>query len=187
MSPTETIAGTDIRRSPRDPTFVLSSSLTPRNADRSFFFPCRGEKRWEKRGEEKLDGVTQTSECNDSKQVNVKSLNAKTDVSIFINLRYLRLKLLKNKENDKKICDIFHHSFKYIPCYVMSEKSMKRFYFALFDDGLTLKTLKLVYIGFCIQTHNFLFYSTLSYHWFLQPTLRKWLWYFIMRFHSTSR
>ena len=34
----------------------------------------------------------------------------------------------------------------------MSEVSLKRFYFALFDDGLTLKTLKLVYIGFCIQT-----------------------------------
>ena len=27
-----------------------------------------------------------------------KSLNSKTDISIFINLRYLRLKLLKNKE-----------------------------------------------------------------------------------------
>ena len=29
---------------------------------------------------------------------------------------------------------------------------LKRFYFALFDDGLTLKTLNLAYIGFCIQT-----------------------------------
>ena len=34
----------------------------------------------------------------------------------------------------------------------MSEVSLKGFYFALFDDGLTLKTLKLAYIGFCIQT-----------------------------------
>ena len=40
-----------------------------------------------------------------------KSLNAKTDISILINLRYLRLKLLKNKENNKKIID-FHHNFK---------------------------------------------------------------------------
>ena len=72
----------------------------------------------------------------------MKSLNAKTDKSIFINLRYLQLKLLKNKEDHKKICDIFHHYFKNIPCYVMSEVSLKRFYFALFDDGLTLKTLK---------------------------------------------
>ena len=78
----------------------------------------------------------------------VKSLNSKTDISIFINLRYLRLKLLKNKENNKKICHIFHHNFKNINCYVMSEVSLKRFYFALFDDGLTLKTLKLAFIGF---------------------------------------
>ena len=34
----------------------------------------------------------------------------------------------------------------------MSEVSLKRFYFALFDDGLTLKTLKLAFIGFLIQT-----------------------------------
>ena len=71
--------------------------------------------------------------------MNFKSLNSKTDISIFINLRYLRLKLLKNKENN---------NFKHIHCYVMSEVSLKRFYFALFDDGLTLKTLKLAFIGF---------------------------------------
>ena len=52
------------------------------------------------------------------------------------------------KENNKKICHIFHHNFKNIPCYVMSEVSLKMFYFALFDDGLTLKTLKLAFIGF---------------------------------------
>ena len=32
----------------------------------------------------------------------------------------------------------------------MSEVSLKRFYFALFDDGLTLKTFKLAFIGFCL-------------------------------------
>ena len=37
----------------------------------------------------------------------MKSLNSKTDISIFINLRYLQLKLLKNKENNNKICHIF--------------------------------------------------------------------------------
>ena len=99
----------------------------------------------------------------------MKSLNSKTDISIFINLRYLRLKLLKNKENNKKICHIFHHNFKSIRCYVMSEVSLKRFYFALFDDGLTLKTLKLAFINFLIQTLHiylqlfFLFYSFLLY------------------------
>ena len=80
--------------------------------------------------------------------INYEELNSKTDISIFINLRYLRLKLLKNKENNKKICHIFHHNFKNIPCYVMSEVSFKRFYFALFDDRLTLKTLKLAFIIF---------------------------------------
>ena len=82
----------------------------------------------------------------------MKSLNSKTDISIIINLRYLRLKLLKNKENTKKICHIFHHNFKNIPCYVMSEVSLKRFNFSIFDDELTLKTLKLAFIGFLIQT-----------------------------------
>ena len=81
-------------------------------------------------------------------RIKTKSLNAKTDISIFINLRYLRLKLLKNNENNKKICHIFHHNFKDIPCYVMSKVSLKRVYIALFYDGLTLKTLKLAFIGF---------------------------------------
>ena len=62
------------------------------------------------------------------------------------------IKAAEKQENNKKICHIFHHNFKNIPCYVMSEVSLERFYFALFDDGLTLKTLKLVFIGFWIQT-----------------------------------
>ena len=47
-----------------------------------------------------------------------------------------------------KICHIFHHNFKNIPCYVMSEVSLKMFYFTLFNDRLTLKTLKLAFIFF---------------------------------------
>ena len=39
----------------------------------------------------------------------------------------------------------------------MSEVPFKRFYFALFDDGLTLKTLILAFIGFCIQTLQLMF------------------------------
>ena len=46
----------------------------------------------------------------------------------------------------------FSSYFKNIHCYVMSEVSLKRFYFVLFDDGLTLKTLKLAFISFWIQT-----------------------------------
>ena len=85
----------------------------------------------------------------------MKSLNAKTDISIFINLRYLQLKLLKNQKNNKKICHIFHN-FNNIPCYVTSEVSLKMLYFSLFEDGLTLKTVKLAFIGFCIQTLHML-------------------------------
>ena len=33
----------------------------------------------------------------------------------------------------------FHPNFKNIPCYVMSEVSLKRSYFALFGDGLNFK------------------------------------------------
>ena len=69
--------------------------------------------------------------------VQVKSLNAKIDISIFFNLRDLWLNLLKNKENHKKIGDNFIITSKYIPCYVTSEVLLKRFKFALFDDGLT--------------------------------------------------
>ena len=47
-----------------------------------------------------------------------------------------------------------YFSFNNSPCYVMSEVSLKRFYFALFD-GLTLKTLKLAFICFCIQNKLF--------------------------------
>ena len=88
----------------------------------------------------------------------MKSLNSKTDnyINFFVNLRYLRLKMLKNKENIKKICKNFPHNFKNIPCYVMSEVLLKRFYFALFDDGLALKTLKMAFIGFLIQTLHIL-------------------------------
>ena len=40
---------------------------------------------------------------------------AKRVISIFVNFRYLRFKLVKYKENNKKICDTFGHNFKYIP------------------------------------------------------------------------
>ena len=99
---------------------------------------------------------------NKPMHVDMKSLNSKTDISIFINLR---LKLLKNIQNNKKICHIFHN-FKNIPCYVMSEASLKTFYFALFDDGLTLKTLKLAFIGFWIQTLHMVQYLTMLHSWY---------------------
>ena len=43
---------------------------------------------------------------------NMKSFIAKRVNSILVNLRYLRFKLLKYKENYKKICNTFDHNFK---------------------------------------------------------------------------
>ena len=49
---------------------------------------------------------------------------------------------------------LFHHIFKNIHCYVLCKVYHSKGFIFLyyFDDGLTLKTLKLAYIGFCIQT-----------------------------------
>ena len=68
----------------------------------------------------------------------------------YIHFYQFEIFAIKAAENKKSY---FFHNFKNIPCYVMSEVSLKRiFVVALFDDGLTLKTLKLAFIGFCIQT-----------------------------------
>ena len=59
----------------------------------------------------------------------------------FINLRYLRLKLLKNKQNNKKLCDIFHHNFKIFLMYmyiVTSEVSLKRFFLLYLKSYIVL-------------------------------------------------
>ena len=50
--------------------------------------------------------------------VYMKSFIAKRVKSILVNFRYLISKLLKYKENNKKICDTFGHNFRYIPLYV---------------------------------------------------------------------
>ena len=53
----------------------------------------------------------------------MKSFIAKQVNSILVNLRYLRFKLLKYKENNKKICNTFDHNFKNIPLYIMRKVS----------------------------------------------------------------
>ena len=63
----------------------------------------------------------------------------------FINIgenNYLQLKVLKNKKIIRKYVTVIFFitvNFNNIPYYVTSEVSLKRFQFALFDDGLTLK------------------------------------------------
>ena len=39
----------------------------------------------------------------------------------YIHFEIFAIKAAENKENNKKICHIFHHNFKTIPCYVMIE------------------------------------------------------------------
>ena len=63
-------------------------------------------------------------------------------ISIFSNLKYLRLKLLKNKENKKTLPYNLKNVYQ-----KKSEVSLKRFYFALIsDDGLTLKTWEMAWV-----------------------------------------
>ena len=69
----------------------------------------------------------------------LKSFIAKRVTSILVNLRCLRFKLLKYKENNKKFCNTFDHNFKNIPLYIMRKISLERYYFVLCDGALTLK------------------------------------------------
>ena len=55
----------------------------------------------------------------------LKSFIAKRVNSISVNLRYLRFKLLKYKENNKKIFNTFDHNFKNIP-FIYNEKGIIR-------------------------------------------------------------
>ena len=63
----------------------------------------------------------------------MKNFIAKRVKSILVNFRYLRFKLLKYKENNKKMCDTFGDNFKYIPY------CLERHYFVVYDSALTLK------------------------------------------------
>ena len=65
-----------------------------------------------------------------------KSFIAKRANSILLNLRYLRFKLLKYNENNKKMCNTFDHNFKNIPLYIMRKVSLERYYFLLYDGAL---------------------------------------------------
>ena len=60
----------------------------------------------------------------------MQSLNSKTDTYInFYKFEIFAIKAAEKKENNKKICHIFHHNFKNIPCYIMSELSLKNVLF----------------------------------------------------------
>ena len=85
----------------------------------------------------------------------MKSFIAKRVNSILVNLRYLRFKLLKYKENKKNIFNTFDHNFKNIPLYIMRKVSLERYYFVLYDGALTLKLSKMVLNSFCDKTSSY--------------------------------
>ena len=84
--------------------------------------------------------------------LHLKSFIAKRVISILVNLRSLRFKLLKYKENNKKICNTCDHNFKNIPLYIMRKVSLERYYFVLYDGALTLKMSKMSLGPFCDET-----------------------------------
>ena len=53
---------------------------------------------------------------------------------------------------NKKICNTFDHNFKNIPLYIMSNVSLQRYYFVLYDGALTLKMSKMALNAFCDKT-----------------------------------
>ena len=89
----------------------------------------------------------------------MKSFIAKRVNSILVNLRYLRFKLLKYRENNKKICNTFDHNFKNIPLYIMRKVSLERYYFVLYDGALTWKISKWRLPRFAIKL--FMYYTIL--------------------------
>ena len=71
----------------------------------------------------------------------MKSFIAKRVISILVNLRYLRFKLLKYKENNKKICNTFDLNFKNIPLYYNEQCIIRKELFCI--------------IGWCPYFKNF--------------------------------
>ena len=84
----------------------------------------------------------------------MKSFIAQRVIPILVNLRYLRFKLLKYKENYKKICNTFDHNFKNIPLYIMRKVSLGRYCFVLYNGALTLKFQKWRLTRFCDKKNS---------------------------------
>ena len=85
----------------------------------------------------------------------IKSFIAKRVISNLVNLVNLRFKLLKYKENNKKIYNSSDHNFKNIPLYIMSNASfIEMYYFVLYDGALTFKMSKMALNAFCDKTLN---------------------------------
>ena len=94
-----------------------------------------------------------TSQVLSTTGVSMKSFIAKRVNSILVNLRYLRFKLLKYKENNKKICNTFDHDFKNIPLYIYKDKGIiRKVLFCIIQCALILKMSKMALNPFCDKT-----------------------------------
>ena len=60
------------------------------------------------------------------------------------------MKLLKNKDNNDKICDTFDHNFNNFPLYVTSDVAFERQMFVLYDGGLISTYIHTSYEIFCL-------------------------------------
>ena len=120
-----------------------------------------------------VDNYEEYNKCNNF--LYMKSFIAKRLNSILVNLRYLRFKLLKYKENNKKICNTFDHNFKNIPLYIMRKVSLERYYFVLYDCALTSKMSKMALKSFCDKTLHIILQVTFS-----KLTIRFFHSYFIL-------
>ena len=96
----------------------------------------------------------------------MESFIAKRVNIILVNLRYLRFKLLKYKENNKKMCNTFDHNFKNIPLYIMRKVSLERYYFVLYNGALTLKISKMARNPFAIKLFTYLYWK-----WFVEEVI----------------
>ena len=97
----------------------------------------------------------------------MKSFIAKRVNSILVNLRYLRFKLLKYTENNKKICNSLDHDFKNIPLYIMKKISLERYYIVLYNGALTLKMSKMALNPICDKTLHIILPNIFSSHTYL--------------------
>ena len=119
----------------------------------------------------------------------LKIFIAKRVNSILVNLRYLKFKLLKYKENNKKICNTFDHNFKNIPLYIMRKVSLERYYFVLYDGALTLKMSKMALNSFCDKTLHLLMHNLQSFSRLprLNSSLTRWRWFDFLITHISHR
>ena len=83
----------------------------------------------------------------------MESFIAKRVISILVNLRYLRFKLLEYKENNKKICNTFDHNFK-ISCICNEQCIIRKVLFCIIRWCPYFRMSKMALNAFCDKTFH---------------------------------